>query len=129
MAAMAVLEDSYRPHLSMDEAIDLAVTAVKAGIQHDMGSGSQVDVCILRPDQPAQYVRSVVPEEELPSMESELQEIDYLERESVMILPASGVNGFGNRGYRIEVKRVQRQSAEKSKEDTLSLWRDIVPPE
>ena len=48
----------------MEEGIQLAVEAVRAGIENDLGSGSQVDVCVIRQDG-AFYQRAVVREQEL----------------------------------------------------------------
>ena len=42
-----MLESYYKDDLSREEAINLAVSAIEAGIYHDLGSGSNVDVCII----------------------------------------------------------------------------------
>ena len=47
LAAMAILETYYKDNLEKDEAIKLVVAAIEAGIYHDLGSGSNVDVCII----------------------------------------------------------------------------------
>jgi hypothetical protein len=47
LAAMAVFESYWRPKLTRAEAIELIVEAVEAGIFNDLGSGSNVDVCII----------------------------------------------------------------------------------
>ena len=47
LAAMAILESFYKEDLSREEAIALCVKAIEAGIYHDLGSGSNVDVCII----------------------------------------------------------------------------------
>ena len=47
LAAMAILETYYREGMSKEEAIKLCVAAIEAGIYHDLGSGSNVDVCII----------------------------------------------------------------------------------
>ncbi|EEC46184.1 predicted protein, partial [Phaeodactylum tricornutum CCAP 1055/1] len=47
MAAMGVLESSYRHDLTLEEAIELVTRAITAGIVNDLGSGSQVDLCII----------------------------------------------------------------------------------
>lgn len=127
MAALAVLEDMYRPHLLLEEAVDLAVTAVKAGIDNDMGSGSCVDVCILRPDQSAEYIRSVVEEEKLPELnEKEAEKTSTVSTGA--FLPASGVNGFGNMDYKIQSRRTYGNSPETAEQELLKLWGDILPP-
>ena len=48
LAAMAVLETGYREGLTQDEAQDLVVKAIEAGVYHDLGSGSNVDVCLIK---------------------------------------------------------------------------------
>lgn len=48
--AMAVFEDGFRDDLSEEEAVALVAKAIRAGIFNDLGSGSNVDVCIIRKD-------------------------------------------------------------------------------
>ena len=45
---MAILETNYKDDLSEQEAIDLCIAAIEAGIYHDLGSGSNVDVCVIK---------------------------------------------------------------------------------
>ena len=45
---MAVLETEYRDDMTQDEAMKLIIKAIEAGIYHDLGSGSNVDVCIIK---------------------------------------------------------------------------------
>jgi len=45
--AMAVFESGFRDGLDRASAVDLAVRAVKAGIYNDLGSGSNVDLCVI----------------------------------------------------------------------------------
>jgi len=47
LAAMAIFEAKYKDDLSEAEAKALAIEAVEAGIFHDEGSGSNVDVCVI----------------------------------------------------------------------------------
>ena len=47
LAAMAILETYYKDELTKEEAIALAVSAIEGGVYHDLGSGSNVDVCII----------------------------------------------------------------------------------
>ena len=55
-AAASVLEASWRPGLSLDEAVLLAVSAVQAGVENDLGSGGGVDVCILAEEEEEEEV-------------------------------------------------------------------------
>jgi 20S proteasome subunit beta 2 len=47
LAAMAILETYYKENMKKDDAIKLVVAAIEAGIYHDLGSGSNVDVCVI----------------------------------------------------------------------------------
>ena len=47
LAAMSVFETQWKPKLTREEAIKLAADAIQAGIFNDLGSGSNVDVCVI----------------------------------------------------------------------------------
>lgn len=47
LAAMAVLESEYCEGLDENAAKDLVTRAIKAGIFNDLGSGSNVDLCVI----------------------------------------------------------------------------------
>ncbi|GAA5943930.1 proteasome core particle subunit beta 2 [Sporobolomyces koalae] len=47
LAAMATFESKWVPNLSRQQAIDLVCEAIEAGIWNDLGSGSNVDVCVI----------------------------------------------------------------------------------
>ncbi|GAA5876354.1 hypothetical protein JCM3774_003733 [Rhodotorula dairenensis] len=47
LAAMAVFETHWRPNLDRQAAIDVVSAAIEAGIYNDLGSGSNVDVCVI----------------------------------------------------------------------------------
>ncbi|GAA5896773.1 proteasome core particle subunit beta 2 [Sporobolomyces salmoneus] len=47
LAAMATFESKWVPNMSRQEAIDLVCEAIEAGIWNDLGSGSNVDVCVI----------------------------------------------------------------------------------
>ena len=47
MAAMAVFETRWTKDLSRDAAVALCSEAIQAGIFNDLGSGSNVDVCVI----------------------------------------------------------------------------------
>ncbi|KAI4292277.1 20S proteasome subunit beta 2 [Pancytospora philotis] len=46
-AAISVLQAGFRRGMSKEEAMELGVSAVKAGILNDLYSGSNVDVCVM----------------------------------------------------------------------------------
>jgi 20S proteasome subunit beta 2 len=50
LAAMAIFESDYRDDLTEDEAVALVRRSILAGIFNDLGSGSNVDTCIIRTD-------------------------------------------------------------------------------
>ncbi|KAI5121531.1 hypothetical protein M0805_002591 [Coniferiporia weirii] len=50
LAAMAVFESAWRPNMERREALELVVDAVSAGIFNDLGSGSNVDACVITKD-------------------------------------------------------------------------------
>jgi proteasome beta subunit len=49
--AYGVLEDRYRPNMTEDEAIDIAVRALKSAMKRDAGSGEGIHVVIITKDQ------------------------------------------------------------------------------
>jgi 20S proteasome subunit beta 2 len=50
LAAMSVMESRFRDGMSVEEGKQLVVDAILAGIFNDLGSGSNVDVCIITAD-------------------------------------------------------------------------------
>lgn len=58
LAAMAVLETHWKPEMSRDEAVKLVASAIEAGIWNDLGSGSNVDVCVMEVGKDAQLLRN-----------------------------------------------------------------------
>ncbi|KAI3654316.1 hypothetical protein MP228_001035 [Amoeboaphelidium protococcarum] len=51
LAAMAIFEAGWKKDMSKQQAIDLVVQAIEAGIFNDLGSGSNVDVTVLSREQ------------------------------------------------------------------------------
>ncbi|XP_072908677.1 proteasome subunit beta type-7 [Hemitrygon akajei] len=47
LAAMAVFEDRYKPDMEEEEAKQLVRDAIAAGIFNDLGSGSNIDLCVI----------------------------------------------------------------------------------
>ncbi|KAJ2502284.1 proteasome core particle subunit beta 2 [Coemansia sp. RSA 1972] len=54
--AMSVFESSWRPNLTRNEAVEMVKDAIEAGIFNDLGSGSNVDVCVITKDN-VEYIR------------------------------------------------------------------------
>jgi 20S proteasome subunit beta 2 len=50
LAAVSILETKYRDDLTLEEAKLLCIEAIEAGIIHDLGSGSNVDICVIKKD-------------------------------------------------------------------------------
>lgn len=47
LAAMAIFEAGYKDDLEEAEAVELCANAIKAGIFNDLGSGGNVDICVI----------------------------------------------------------------------------------
>lgn len=47
-SAMGIMESHWRPDMAEDEARELIVDAVSAGIEHDLTSGSSIDLVVIR---------------------------------------------------------------------------------
>ncbi|KAF2096496.1 N-terminal nucleophile aminohydrolase [Rhizodiscina lignyota] len=50
LAAMSVFESSWKTGIDRDAAVKLCAEAIMAGIFNDLGSGSNVDVCVITAD-------------------------------------------------------------------------------
>uniref|UniRef100_A0A672LXX7 Proteasome subunit beta n=1 Tax=Sinocyclocheilus grahami TaxID=75366 RepID=A0A672LXX7_SINGR len=48
LPALAVFEDRFKPNMTEDDAKLLVRDAISAGIMNDLGSGSNVDLCVIR---------------------------------------------------------------------------------
>lgn len=60
LAAMAVIEKDWHIDIEKDEVIKLAAEAIEAGIWNDLGSGSNVDVCVMEVGKDAQLYRNYI---------------------------------------------------------------------
>lgn len=47
LAAMGILEDGFRPDLEEEAAKELVRAAIQAGIMSDLGSGNNIDLCVI----------------------------------------------------------------------------------
>jgi len=50
LCAMAVFESQFREDMEEKEAVDLVNQAIQAGIFNDLGSGGNVDICVITKD-------------------------------------------------------------------------------
>eukprot|EP00090_Calanus_glacialis_P001388 TRINITY_DN1098_c0_g1_i1.p1 TRINITY_DN1098_c0_g1~~TRINITY_DN1098_c0_g1_i1.p1 ORF type:complete len:288 (+),score=87.89 TRINITY_DN1098_c0_g1_i1:46-909(+) len=57
LAAMSVLESRWVPDMSEEDGKQLVRDAIRAGIFNDMGSGSNVDLVVLKAKDDVQYLR------------------------------------------------------------------------
>jgi 20S proteasome subunit beta 2 len=48
--AMAVFEAGYKDDMSLDDAVELVTRAIRSGVYNDLGSGSNVDICVITKD-------------------------------------------------------------------------------
>jgi len=48
LAAMGIFETEYRENMEEEEAVNLVIKAIEAGIYHDLGSGSNADVTVIK---------------------------------------------------------------------------------
>ncbi|KAJ1989087.1 proteasome core particle subunit beta 2 [Coemansia spiralis] len=70
LAAMSVFESRWRAGLSREEGIELVKDAIEAGIFNDLGSGSNVDVCVITRNN-VEYLRNyVMPNERVEKEQS-----------------------------------------------------------
>lgn len=57
LAAMAVFEEGFRADMTEEQGIKLVRDAIAAGIFNDLGSGSNVDICVIKKDK-VDYLRT-----------------------------------------------------------------------
>jgi Proteasome subunit len=131
LAAMSVLEEGYTSHLSLDEGIALVQKAILSGIRNDLGSGSQVDLCIIAPDGSSRHMRCVVPEETLDDVifDTEKEPANGDSNSKGTTQPpflSSGVNGFGNIPFAIQSARQRVISIEADESRHNALWDDAL---
>jgi len=58
LAAMAVFEAGFKDDLDEKSAIDLVSQAIQAGIFNDLGSGSNVDICVISSKEGVKMLRN-----------------------------------------------------------------------
>jgi len=47
---MSVFESGYKDGLTKEEGVELVTRAIRAGVYNDLGSGSNIDVCVITKD-------------------------------------------------------------------------------
>lgn len=147
LAAMAVLEEGYKSSLTLEEGVDLVQRAILSGIRNDLGSGSQVDLCVIDPNGNCQQTRAVIPEEELlpdgsttkdPSLRTNRllqllgrentkeEEEDDQETALASTSTNSGVNGFGNQPFAVENTKQRMLSVEMDRAKQKETWDRVL---
>lgn len=58
--AMTIFESKFKDNLTREEAINLCIEAISAGIYHDLGSGSNVDYCVITKDKAEMHRNAVM---------------------------------------------------------------------
>lgn len=86
LAAIGVLEMGYKEDMEREEAIELAVRAVKAGILNDLYSGSNVDVCVLTEDEEMVCKVEIVREYEVVEKRCDEKKMESYPLESIKVL-------------------------------------------
>lgn len=139
LAAMAVIESRYRRNISLNEGIEIVKGAILSGIENDMGSGSQVDLCIITGGAKeageevivvSNYTRAVVPEQELVKVEDKEFTVSSgteslpLQKAAKSSIP--GVNGFGCVPFFIRSKRLVVESRDVAEEQRLDEWDTLL---
>ncbi|EDW69573.1 uncharacterized protein [Drosophila virilis] len=79
--AMGILEDRWQLGLEEDDARELMVDAVTAGINNDLASGTGVDLCIIRTDYTVELCSEVV----YGALRSDRDKLPDKERSMVLI--------------------------------------------
>ena len=111
---MAVIESRYRSNMTLAQGIQIVQEAIQSGIENDMGSGSQVDLCIIttteQDDQrPVEllvnHTRAAVPEPQLSQVEMK-QLVGESGSSTKSGASTPGVNGFGSVPFSVRSKRL-----------------------
>ena len=66
LAAMSVFESNWTKVLTQDQAVELCSQAILAGIFNDLGSGSNVDVCVITKEKATLHRPYITPNERVP---------------------------------------------------------------
>ncbi|KAF8468859.1 nucleophile aminohydrolase [Kalaharituber pfeilii] len=70
LAAMAIFETQWKQDMTRDEAVKVCSDAILAGIFNDLGSGSNVDICVITPEKATVHRNFITPNERAPKEQS-----------------------------------------------------------
>lgn len=59
LAAISVLENRWRQHMSEHDCMEMVADAIYAGITNDLGSGSHVNLCVIKRENPEDKLSKV----------------------------------------------------------------------
>lgn len=100
LAAMAVFETDWREDMEEKEAVELVKRAILAGVFNDLGSGSNVDVGIIRLDGTKEIMRNAVKPNNVDDLRAKIKKSSKLimSKGTTAILSESFVPSLSNRG-------------------------------
>lgn len=78
LAAMAIFESDYRDDMSEVDALSLVRRSILAGIFNDLGSGSNVDTCVIRTDGTVSMGRNDITPNDVTPLRSMVKRSDVL---------------------------------------------------
>lgn len=78
LAAISVFEADFRDDMEEDEAVKLVQRAILAGIFNDLGSGSNVDTCVIRLDGSVSMGRNDITPNEIKPLRDSVRRSDVL---------------------------------------------------
>ena len=58
MGAIAVMETEFKDNMTEEEATAMCIKAIEAGVYYDLGSGHNVDVCVINKEGKADFRRN-----------------------------------------------------------------------
>ena len=82
LAAMSVFESGYVDGMTEEEGIELVKRAILAGVFNDLGSGSNVDVCVIRNDGTTKMDRGAVQPNDVTPLRNAINRSDKLNMRS-----------------------------------------------
>ncbi|KAL6461113.1 hypothetical protein MHYP_G00310790 [Metynnis hypsauchen] len=92
LAAMGVLEDRFKPRMEQGEAKTLVRDAIHAGIMSDLGSGNNIDICVIT-SKGVDYIR---PYQESEYKDNRQKKYKYKQDHISPIMALLDVSGFSS---------------------------------
>ena len=111
--AYSILESRYKDNMTLAEARQLAIDAIKAGIIYDNGSGSNVDFCEIT-DNNINYVRNhEIVGTKIERLGKYIAKEENIERVGVSVVPLKGGKTNEEGGNKIQEESVSRNSPDR----------------